>query len=94
MLTTGAIARMLPAMGNIGQYVRLKRLEAGLSQRELARKADISPSAISMIERGERGRETSIWTISRICEALGLDTAEAYDILSRESRRHPAAAGV
>lgn len=43
------------------------RIEAGLSQRELARKAKIPQSTISRVERGEN---TNIATVAKIAKAL------------------------
>lgn len=37
---------------NFGKYIRQKRLDAGLSQKELAKELFVSESAVSKWERG------------------------------------------
>lgn len=65
---------MLPAMSTFGQYVRLRRIEKRLSQRDLAKLAGLSSGAVSMIERGDR-TELRADTVVRLAEALD----EAYE---------------
>lgn len=66
-----------------GQWVRLKREEKGLTQMDVARRAGVSMSYISTIERGERHRITGAPSapsrdiIINIAKALGADEAEA-----------------
>jgi len=56
---------------NLGELVETERERLGLTGRELARRADVSPAVISRLESGHRlGR---IDTIMRITAALGLD---------------------
>lgn len=81
MLTQNSLTRMLPAMGDFGQYVRLKRMERGLSQRQLAKLAGLSSGAISMIERGDR-TELRADTVRRIERALELENGEALSHLA------------
>jgi len=47
--------RPAPAVARVGAALRAYRLRRELSQSDLARLAGVSPSAISQVERGERG---------------------------------------
>ncbi len=55
---------------------RLTRLReaADLSQRQLAKAADISPQAVSLLERGER--DPTLGTIQALAAVLGVDPVE------------------
>src|SRR5579859_6241926 len=58
-----------------GDVLRRFRLEAGLTQDELARRANLSLRAISDLERGARNRPW--WdTVQRLATALRLDSVE------------------
>ena len=54
-----------------GNLIRLARIEMGLSQRELARRARTSQATISAYEAGEKS--PSLETLARIVRAAGLD---------------------
>ncbi|MPZ70901.1 MAG: helix-turn-helix domain-containing protein [Actinobacteria bacterium] len=54
-----------------GNLIKLARLEQGLSQREVARRAHTSQATISAYEAGEKS--PSLDTLTRIVRALGLD---------------------
>ena len=54
----------------LGESVRAKRKEAGLSQERLAEKADLSTVFISRIERGVES--PSLDNLVRIAKALGV----------------------
>lgn len=58
----------------VGEYVRQRREEAGLSIRELARRADIDFTHLSRIEKGEK-RPTAE-SLQKIGDALGIDSGE------------------
>ncbi|WMY78749.1 MerR family transcriptional regulator [Citricoccus sp. I39-566] len=58
----------------VGVRVRLARLAAGLSLRELAQRIEMSPSAVSAFERGVS--QPSIGRISQIAHALGVTVPE------------------
>lgn len=68
------------SMGNpyqrVGLRIRVIRRQAGLTQAQLAEKADLSDNFIGLIERGE-GHPT-IQTINRIAEALGVRLGELF----------------
>jgi transcriptional regulator with XRE-family HTH domain len=55
------------------------RLEAGLSQAELARASGISAGHIATIETGARGHHPGRDTVISLCEALGADLAEMLE---------------
>lgn len=55
-----------------GEWLRRKRLDAHLSQRELGEKASIAPNRVSDIENG-RVQNITIETADRLCRALGFD---------------------
>lgn len=57
----------------VGQAVTRRRLELGLSQEELASKADLHRTYISDVERG--ARNVSVLTLARLAEALRMRLA-------------------
>ena len=73
---------MLPSMNDFGQFIRLRRIEKGMSQRALAKRAGLSSGGVSMIERGERERLEAD-TVRRLADALD----EGYDELFRHLKR-------
>lgn len=63
-----------------GSLVRLARLETGVSQRELARRAGVAQSTIARIESGSR--QPSLPVLARILAAVDLELRvrlEPYD---------------
>ncbi len=60
----------------IAAFIREKRENAGLSQTELAEKADVSLRSISAIEGNESVRKT---TIQKVSKALGYELVVSYD---------------
>lgn len=67
-MTTGELIKL------IGSKVRVARMEAGLSQRELAKKANIYRTHISIIEIGSKGAR--IATLKAIADALDKDVKD------------------
>lgn len=57
-------------LGRFGDRVRAKRDELGISQEELAARADLDRTYIGGVERGERN--VSLINIHRLARALGL----------------------
>jgi transcriptional regulator with XRE-family HTH domain len=55
-----------------GNLLRIARERAGLSKRELARRAQTSPAALVMYEHGTR--DPAVGTFVRIVHATGADT--------------------
>jgi transcriptional regulator with XRE-family HTH domain len=61
----------------LGGRLRALRLDAGLSLRDLAKALDISPSAVSQIERGVR--RPSVSRLLAIVQVLGRPLADVFD---------------
>ena len=59
---------------DIGKNVRDRRVQAGLTQAELAERLDVSRGLIARIERNEK--EPSLCMLFNISEALGCEPAE------------------
>lgn len=70
-----------------GNSLRELRGIAGISQAELARRADLDPGYISRVERGVY-RSPRLPTIRRISEALGLDDEQNKQLISLSGRTH------
>lgn len=60
-----------------GERIRALRKEAGLSQEELAAKADISVDFVSLIERGINA--PSFETLETLARALNLPVKELFE---------------
>jgi len=76
----------------LGTRLRDLRKERNLSQRDLAERANLSPNAISLIERGEIS--PSVATLQRLAGALSVrmsyffdDVDETHIVYSRAGRR-------
>jgi len=59
---------------SLGRAVRELRLKAGLSQIQLAEKADLNFNFIGSVERGEK--LASVVTVVRLARGLGLSGAD------------------
>lgn len=57
-----------------GQRVRARRIELGLSQEALARKAGLHRTYVGSLERGERN--VALINIVRLGKALGVDPGD------------------
>lgn len=68
---------------DLRQCIRERRAERGLDGAELAKRAGISPSYVSLIESGHRTPNEE--TAARIAEALG-DDPQLYRVLAARSR--------
>jgi len=62
---------------SLGERIRQFRAERGLQQRQLAEKADLTPSMVSQIE-SER-LTPSLHTLGKIAAALGVSIASLFD---------------
>lgn len=69
---------------NVGQQLRARREEHGLSLRELARRLEISPSALSQIETGKS--HASVSTLYAIVSELGMSLDELFGGLPARDR--------
>ena len=63
-------------MKELGKRIRAARVEKGLTQEELAERAEISPTHVSVLERG--GNSIKLETFIKMCCALDMS---ADDIL-------------
>jgi predicted ATPase/transcriptional regulator with XRE-family HTH domain len=70
---------------SFGGRLRQFRLRAGLSQAELAERANLSPSAVTTLERGVRSLPYPR-TVDALAEALGLTAAEHADLVAAAQR--------
>lgn len=64
-------------LGDIGTRLRHGRTEVGISLRELARKAGVSPSLVSQIETGKA--RPSVATLYALVQHLNLTVDELFD---------------
>jgi transcriptional regulator with XRE-family HTH domain len=67
---------MHPAIRHLGHKVREARSHLGLSQRQLAERAGLSPAMLCLIERGEAN--PSVQSLLGLAEALGLPLASFF----------------
>ena len=75
----------------LADHVKQLRLEAGLTQAELAARAGVTVETVARLERVLRGRSSansnpSLETLVRLAGALGVEVAE---LLSEPSRPRP-----
>lgn len=63
-----------PIAATFGAVLREKRQEAGISQEQLADRAGLHRTYVSLIERGKR--TASIEVVRRVASALGVTMAE------------------
>jgi transcriptional regulator with XRE-family HTH domain/quercetin dioxygenase-like cupin family protein len=64
-------------MDNLGQRLKAVRLKAGMTLRELARQAEVSPSLISQIENGKS--QPSVGTLYSFSKLLNVSVDELFD---------------
>jgi len=67
-----------PRSVDVGNRLRVLREERGLSQRGLATASDLSPNALSQIERGNVS--PSVSTLNRLASALGVPITAFFEI--------------
>jgi transcriptional regulator with XRE-family HTH domain len=63
----------------IGNYIREKRLDIGLLQRELAQRCGLTIQAINFIENGRNN--PSIATLHKLSEVLGVNYFELRQVM-------------
>ena len=73
---------------NIGSYIRLARLSAGLGQREMARLIDVSPSYLNEIENSKR-LSPSLDLLERIRSVLDVDDDKYNDLAALSRKKLP-----
>lgn len=73
----------------IGQRLRARRLQLGYSQDQTSEKANLHPTYIGQVERGEKN--ATIVSLQKICIALDLSMEELFsNIAGAVSARRPA----
>ena len=66
--------------------LRKKRLDANLSQKELAKRLNVKRSFVGKTERGER--RIDVIELQAVCRALGIDFIECMiELQGRQQRR-------
>lgn len=69
--------RQDPALVSLGEAIRRIRVSAGISQEQLALKADVDRSYVGRVERGDNN--VAMLTLLRIAAALGVTAAELLE---------------
>ena len=69
---------MMPTMKFVGAKLRLLREQRFVSQRDLAKRAEVSPTTILHLETGEN-LNPRLSTVRKIAEALGIDPNELVE---------------
>jgi transcriptional regulator with XRE-family HTH domain len=85
--TAASLPALVP-MDRLGGRLKELRLSAGLSLRELARQADVSPSLVSQIENGKS--RPSVSTLYSFARLLNVPVDELFDAESAADVPHPA----
>lgn len=70
-------------MSEFGNYIRELRIKKNMSACKLARVADLSATAISRIENGER-QTPSVATVYKLSKALDVDVRELVEIIANQ----------
>jgi transcriptional regulator with XRE-family HTH domain len=70
---------------SLAAYLRDKREAAGLSQRQLAAMAHVDHSYLAKLESGKISTRPNPEHLQRLCDALGVDLAEAMALLGIRS---------
>lgn len=68
----------LPSMGDLGTFVRARRLEMGLTLRQVAERSGLSYQLISQIELGTKPNPTTN-TIKALARALEIEPSQLLD---------------
>ncbi len=76
-----AEARSLRGVGALGEFIKSQRRIADLSQRELARLADLSDAYLSQLERGLH--EPSVRVLNGLAQALNVPNEKLLAFLGR-----------
>ena len=71
----------------VGRWLREAREKAGLSQAEVARRAETDRSYLSDLERDKQ--TPSLHVLLRICRALHVSAADIIRQLEKSDRSHP-----
>ena len=80
--TTDGTAHAAPGVKALGDFIKSQRRLAELSQRELARLADLSDAYLSQLERGLH--EPSVRVVTGLAHALNVPSDRLLRYLGRE----------
>ena len=80
--TTDGTAHVAPGVKALGDFIKSQRRLAELSQRELARLADLSDAYLSQLERGLH--EPSVRVVTGLAHALNVPSDRLLRYLGRE----------
>ncbi|HEV2638171.1 MAG TPA: helix-turn-helix transcriptional regulator [Actinocrinis sp.] len=69
----------------LGTYLRTEREHTGMSQRQVATKAGLDNSYVARLERGDFAASPNPSHIQQLCDALGIDSAEAMSYIGVKS---------
>jgi transcriptional regulator with XRE-family HTH domain len=78
----------------LGSRLKIARIQAGLTQTQLAEKAGVAQSDISKLERGDMAKTTGLPALARalLCDVDWLDTGEGDPDFGRKRRYWPLSA--
>lgn len=68
-------------LSSLASYLRAARERTGLSQRKVAQKAGIDNSYLARLESGEVATRPDPEYLQRICDALGIDSADVMSFI-------------
>jgi transcriptional regulator with XRE-family HTH domain len=74
--------RQEAAVEHIGEAIRQRRGELGITQEDLATAAEVAPTSVVRLENGEI-RRPRVGTIQRLSEALDMDPQELLRFVAR-----------
>ena len=67
-------ARPSAVFQKLGRVVKEKRVERGLSQKQLAQRTQLSQPVVSQIEEGKKN--ITLFTLVRLCKVLGIPSLD------------------
>jgi transcriptional regulator with XRE-family HTH domain len=73
-----------PDHGDLGAALRILRTRAGLTQEQVATRADLDPPYLSRVESGFRDIRWS--TLQRLLTAIGADLRELGEALEEQAK--------
>ena len=77
--------QMNDVLNRLGRQIRELRLKAGLTQEQLAERADLHPTYLGAVERGERN--LSLKNLDRLAEALHVPLHSLLDFKDEQNRQ-------
>ena len=68
------VRNLQSGLSGMGNRIRIRRMQLGMTQEQLGTKANISQECISKVERNSTNPKFK--TIVQLCDALGIDVTE------------------